>query len=288
MRRKPFYCVTRISLCVVIASWQLAVVAADSPWQRVVVIGASASAGFVLSEPFGGTNTTKCKLDYYLDAAIAAPHTPVKNLATALLFLNPEAFGPLQIEAATNDRPTLVVGVDFLFWFCYGEGRTDAARARRFEAGLKLLEQVPCPLIVGDIPDAAFATNTGIISPAQVPSETARHAANRRLLAWAVAHPGVVIVPLEKYMAATMANQAVTIRGRTVPAGKTRALLQPDQLHPNPRGAAVLALEILDALVARRTEFGAADVRWNSDDVWQRGAQTAGLTTAPKPEPAHE
>jgi hypothetical protein len=41
-----------------IAVFQLVAVAAESPWQRVVVIGASASGGFVLSEPFGGTNTT--------------------------------------------------------------------------------------------------------------------------------------------------------------------------------------------------------------------------------------
>ena len=64
----------------------------------------------------------------------------------------------------------LVVGVDFLFWFCYGEGSTDAGRAQRFETGLKLLEQIPCPLVVGDIPDASSATNTGILSIAQVPS----------------------------------------------------------------------------------------------------------------------
>jgi hypothetical protein len=258
-----------------IALGQLAAIAAESPWQRVVVVGASASAGFVLSEPFGGTNTARCKLDQYLNAAITAPHTPVTNLATALLFMNPETFGPMQIGAATHNRPTLVVGVDFLFWFCYGEGGTDAARARRFENGLKLLEQIPCPLVIGDIPDASSATNTGIISPAQVPSETARRAANRRLREWAAARPDVVVVPLEKFMRAAMANQSVTIRGRTLPAGQTRPLLQSDQLHPTPHGAAVLALEILDGLVARRPEFSAADVRWNSEEVLRRGGQSA-------------
>jgi len=261
--------------CLCLALWQLAAGAAESPWQRVVVVGASASAGFVLSEPFGGTNTDRCKLDQYLNAAIAAPHTPVTNLATALLFMNPETFGPMQIEAATHAHPTLVVGVDFLFWFCYGEGGTDAAHARRFENGLKLLEQISCPLVIGDIPDASSATNTGIISPDQVPSETARRAANRRLREWAAARPGVVVVPLEKFMRTAMANQSVTIRGRTLPAGQTRRLLQSDQLHPTPRGAAVLALEILDGLVARQPEFGAADVRWNSEEVFRLGGPSA-------------
>jgi hypothetical protein len=238
-----------------IALGQLAAIAAESPWQRVVVVGASASSGFVLSEPFGGTNTARCQLDQYLNAAIIPPHAPVKSLATALLFMNPETLGPMQIEAVTNAHPTLVVGVDFLFWFCYGEGGTDAAHARRFENGLKLLEQISCPLVVGDIPDASSATNTGIISPA--------------------ARPGVVVVSLEKFMRAAMANQSVTIRGRTLPAGQTRTLLQSDQLHPTPQGAAVLALEILDGLVTRQPEFGAADVRWNSGEVFRRGGPSA-------------
>jgi hypothetical protein len=184
-------------LVLLFAVFELHSYAAESPWQRVVVVGASASAGFVLSEPFGGTNTARCQLDQYLNAAITPPHAPVKSLATALLFMNPETLGPMQIGAVTNARPTLVVGVDFLFWFCYGEGGTDAARARRLENGLKLLEQISCPLVIGDIPDASSATNTGIISPAQVPGETARRAANRRLREWAAARPGVVVVPLE-------------------------------------------------------------------------------------------
>ncbi len=272
---KMFRCGFTKLFVLLVAVFELQVFAADPPWQRVVVIGASASAGFVLSEPFGGTNTARCKLDHYLDAAITASHAPVKNLATTLMFLNPGAFGPMQIEAATNASPTLVIGVDFLFWFCYGEESTDAGRAQRFENGLKLLEQISCPLVVGDIPDASSATNTGMISIAQVPSEAARRAANKRLLEWAAAHSQVTVMPLAEFMRATMANQAVIIHGRTVPAGKTRALLQGDQLHPNPRGAAVLVLKILDALVARHPEFGAADVRWNSEEVLRLGWQSA-------------
>jgi hypothetical protein len=258
-----------------IVLFQLSAVAADSGWQRVVMIGASASAGFVLSEPFGGTNTTKCRLSYYVDAAITAPHAPVKNLASALVFMNPEAFEPLQIVGATNARPTLVIAVDFLFWFCYGEAGSDAERAQRFERGLKLLEQIPCPIVVGDIPDASAATNTGIISDAQVPSETARHAANQRLRQWAAAHPNVVVVPLAEFMRATMANDPVKLHGQTLAAGKTRALVQADELHPTPRGAAVLALGILDALVSRHPEFSPSAVCWDRQLVFQKGYQMA-------------
>jgi len=262
--------------------------AAESPWARVVVIGASASAGFVLAEPFGGTNTARCKLNHYLDAAITPPHAPVKNVATAMFFLSTDALAKLEIESATNQRPTLVIGVDFLFWFCYGEAHTEAERARHFETGLRFLEQIPCPLVIGDVPDASAATNTGIISSEQVPSEACRNAANRRLKEWAAQHPNVTVVPLAKFMQATMANAAISIHGQNVPAGKSRALLQPDQLHPGPRGATLLALEILDGLTARQPKFPAADIRWAQEEVLQNGLKSASRPAAAKPGPFHQ
>jgi hypothetical protein len=262
-------------LWLVAALLQLEASAADSVWQHVVVIGASASGGFMISEPFGGTNTTKCKLNYYLDAAITAPHAPVKNFGTALLFLSPDAMGAQEIAAATNSRPTLIVAADFLFWFCYGDGQTDAERAQHFEAGLKLLERIPCPIVVGDIPDASSATNSGIISPSQVPSETARRAANAQLKQWAATHPQVTVVPLAEFMRNVKANAAIKLHKITLPAGTTRALMQADGLHPNPRGAAVLSLGILEALTKTQKRFSAAAVDWKTDEVFQRGIKQA-------------
>ena len=262
-------------LCVAFTLFQLAALAADSPWQRVVMIGASASAGFVFSEPFGGTNTAKCKLSRYVDAAIIAGHPAMTNLSSALVFLNPETFEPAQVANATNDHPTLIIAVDFMFWFCYGEAGSDAERAQRFEQGLKLLDKFSCPLVVGDIPDASYATNTGIISPEQVPSETARHAANKRLREWAASHRNVSVIPLADFMRAAMSNEAIALRQQVLPAGKTHSLLQSDQLHPTPRGAAVLALAILNGLVSQHPEFPAADICWNWQTVLQKGYQAA-------------
>jgi len=269
-----------IRLCLPLLALLMAVLesparSAESPWQRVVVIGASASAGFVITEPLGGEETTRCKLNYYLDAAITARHAPVKNLASTLMFMDPEAFAPLQVAAVAKGQPTLVIGVDFLFWFCYGDATSDADRAARFELGLKLLEQIHCPLVVGDIPEVSYATNTGIISSAQVPSETARRAANQRLKAWAAVHPQVVVMPLARFMHDTMANVPLKLRGRPLSSGQTRTLLQADQLHPNPHGAEVLSLGVLDALVARQTRFPATAVRWDPEQVYRIGSQAA-------------
>src|SRR6185369_1375393 len=130
---------------------------------------------------------------------------------------------------------------DFLFWFCYGEQESEAARARHFEYGLKLLEQITCPIIVGDIPDASSATTTGIIGSEQVPSEAARLAANARLKKWAAAHPHVTVVPLAEFMRQVKADEAIKLHNAALPAGQTRSLLQADGLHPTPRGAAVLS-----------------------------------------------
>ncbi|MDR3458779.1 MAG: hypothetical protein P4N60_15120 [Verrucomicrobiae bacterium] len=262
-------------LCVFIVLLQAVTFAAESPWSRVVVIGASASGGFVLAEPFGGTNTTNCKLHYYLDAALTTPHAPLKNFGTAMFFLSPDAMAVQEIQAVTNNRPTLVVAVDFLFWFCYGEQDSEAARAQHFEYGLKLLEQIPCPLIVGDIPDASSATNTGIIGSEQVPGEPARRAANERLKKWAAAHPHVTIVPLAEFMRAVKSDEAIKLHNATLPAGSTRTLLQADGLHPTPRGAAVLSLGIWDAFIKAHPKISAKEINWNATEVFQAGLKKA-------------
>src|SRR6185295_15800664 len=143
------------------------------------------------------------------------------------------------------------IGVDFLFWFCYGSGLTDEERRQRFEKGLKLLEPVQCPLIIGDLPDASAAVG-GVLRADELPSAAAMAAANHRLKQWAASRPHVVVVSLSGFMRTVSADQALTIHGQTIPEGKTGLLLQPDKLHPSPPGAAVLALAILDAFQSAR------------------------------------
>jgi len=243
-----------------------------SPWTRVVMIGASATAGFTASEMLGGTNTQYLRLSRYLDAALMAPHEPVQNFAHALFFMQPEAAGQSQIKEALESKPTLVIGVDFLFWFCYGDGRTDQERLKRFEHGLKLLEPIACPLVLGDIPDASPAVN-GMLSPKQIPSAPAMVAANRRLKEWAAGRPRVVIVPLAAFMRAATANQSLSVRRHTWPEGRTRELLQDDMLHPSPPGAVALSLAILDTFQSANTHASTNDIRWNPKEVLRLGSK---------------
>ena len=238
------------------------------------MVGASATAGFTESEPLGGPATSQFRLGRYLDAAVAVPHEPVKNLATAMFFLQPEAIGWAQIEQALQANPTLVVGVDFLFWFCYGDGPGDGDRLKRFEKGLKMLETVQCPLVIGDIPDASGASED-ILGPEQIPSVKAMGAANRRLKEWAASRANVVIVSLSAFMRSAMANEALTIRGHTLEKGKTRTLLQSDRLHPSSHGCAVMTLAILDAFQSKQPASRASDIRWDPNEVYRLVFKTA-------------
>ncbi|MDB6028737.1 MAG: hypothetical protein JWM68_4960 [Verrucomicrobiales bacterium] len=241
----------------------------NSRWERVVMVGASVSAGFTAAEPLGGPKTEPFRLSRYIDAAILPPHQ-LENLASSMFFMQAEASGRRQIEAATKSNPTLVLGVDFLFWFCYGEGTTDAQRLARFEQGLKLLETVQCPLVVGDIPDASAALGR-MLRPEEMPSSQAMSSANRRLKEWAAKRPQVIILELSKFMRTVAANQSLTIHGHDWPVGRTRVLLQGDNLHPSAPGCAVLTLAVLDAFQSASPDVAADDIRWDPKELFMAG-----------------
>jgi hypothetical protein len=252
--------------------------AARSPWERIVLIGASASAGFTATEPMGGPDTEKFRLHRYLDAAVLVPHEPPRNVASAFFFLQPEADARRQLDEVLPRKPTLVVGVDFLFWFCYGLVTNEDERMKRFETGLKLLEEVPGALVVGDIPDASSATD--MLAPEVIPTAATRAAANRRLKEWAARRRQVAVVSLSDFMRTALANEALTVHGRTLPAGKTRGLLQPDKLHPSTRGCTVLTLAIMEALRSTQPVSFTNDIRWDFAEVQRLGSGAPPATNA--------
>src|SRR5256886_11752087 len=80
---------------------------AKPPWERIVMVGASATAGFTESEPLGGPTTPQYRLSRYLDAAVLVRHEPVQNLAHTMFFVDAQATGRDQIDRALQARPTL-------------------------------------------------------------------------------------------------------------------------------------------------------------------------------------
>jgi len=252
-------------------------------WRKVVMIGASASAGFTASEPLGGTNTVHHRLSRYVDAAIVIPHEPVLNLANSLFFLQPESSGKAQMARALKEQPSLLLAVDFPFWFCYGKGTNDTERFLRFEHGLKLLEPVTCPIVLGDIPDASAAVNK-MLHPSQIPTAKAMAAANVRLKAWAATRPNVTLVPLSRLIQVASRNESYALHHTQLPAGSTRSLLQNDELHPTPAGAAVIALAMLDGL-QQQQKFPDREVNWNPSALIEsvRNSLRAGQAASSKP-----
>jgi hypothetical protein len=222
---------------------------APALFQRIVLLGASATAGFDVSEPFGGPKTPQYRFANYVEAALIGAHEPVATQATALLFLKVQETMERQVAATVALRPSLVIGLDAMFWFCYGTGLTAEQRLARFNAGLRLLEQIDAPLVLGDIPDATKAVG-GILDKAELPDLAAIAQCNERLKSWAADRKNVIVFPLAQMMAAATANEDLVLGGHTWEKGKSAALVRSDRLHPSRHGLAALAIAALESAAA--------------------------------------
>lgn len=259
-----------------------AALAPTSTKAPLVVIGASASAGFLPSEPFGGPKTPQYRFARYLASALLNPNAPMKSLAATTFFLEVDNQARQQIDGALEAKPSAVVGIDFLFWFCYGNEPTEDKRTAKFERGLAYLDRLACPLVIGDIPDASAAAG-GILSPKEIPKPEAIAAANRRLTEWASSRKNVSLVSLSEFMSACLQDRALAIGPLTVPDGQTRKLLQADKLHPARHGCAALALAVMNALTKGPGIVAEKDVRWDVEEVYRRAIETSSAPTAPNP-----
>ena len=215
-------------------------------FQRIATLGASATSGFEESEPLGGPKTPQYRFANYLEAALIGAHEPVTTQANALLFLQAENVMEKQVTDTIAAKPTLVIGLDAMFWFCYGAGMTEEQRAARFEIGLRQLERLESPLVVGDIPDATVATG-GILGKEEMPAGETIERCNERLKAWAAGRKNVTVFPLAKIMATVAANEETAIGGYTWEKGKSGPLMRKDHLHPSRHGLAALAIATLEA-----------------------------------------
>ena len=216
---------------------------------RIVLVGASVTAGFSITEPFGGPSTPQYRLRHYVEAAINVPHEPVVTHADAFFFTKPVEILEGQLKAAQEARPSVVVALDSLFWFCYGNLPSEEARLERFETGLRLLEKITVPVVLGDIPDASGAVGK-ILEKKQMPELATIAKCNERLMAWAGERENIRIFPLAKLMAAASSNDELKLETGTWSKGESRALLQKDGLHPSTSGLAALTIEVMGITAA--------------------------------------
>ena len=221
----------------------------ERPW----VIGASLSAGFGLS----------CNLGDALTATLAGEHGPVHADATELFFTNPRLFAGKQLEAVFDGEPTLVVALDFLFWFGYGTANAAGApiasedeRLGLLEVGLDLLDELECPLVLGDFPDMSAAIGK-MLSKEQVPAPATLARLSDRVRAWAAERGDTIVVPLAGLVSELAKGQSPRLGKYDFPEGTV--YLQSDQLQPTLEGlkgvTLVLAEQLVGAILAREAQF---------------------------------
>lgn len=214
-------------------------------FERVEVIGASVSSGRGLRVDFGDA----------LAATWTSSAVAIESRAEQHFFLKPVERASRQIDAALAAEPTLIVGVDFLFWLGYGAGgpsgaalKSEDERLALLERGLHELERVRCTLVLGDFPDMSASVGHMLLR-SQVPTEATLVLLNARLREWASPRKNVVVVSLAKLVAGMRAEEAVSIGATTFAPDETRRWLQRDRLHTTERGLVAVALAVDEALV---------------------------------------
>ncbi|MFN0009533.1 MAG: hypothetical protein ACKVXR_16665 [Planctomycetota bacterium] len=241
--------------------------------QRVVVLGASFSAGFGLQP----NAASKTGLSEVVDAAILASHESVRATTSLLFFTNPDSIGEKLVAKTVAADPTLVVALDYLFWFGYGVQPSDGERLKHLEKGLLSLESIPGPLLLGDIPDMRAASEPAarggvapLLTAEQVPSAQALARLNARIRSWAAVRKEVVVVPVADLIARLRAGAEIEIRGNRWAGGAEGNLIGPDRLHPTLEGAVALWIAALNELVAARDDLPARHFDWDAKSIAQR------------------
>jgi hypothetical protein len=210
---------------------------------RVAVVGASLSAGFGLDRTLSDA----------LDASLAGPHGRLANHGDILMFTRPLRSGGEQVERALAGEPTLVVALDFLFWFGYGtigpDGgpmQSEAQRLAMLEKGLALFAEYEGPLVLADFPDMSRAIGK-MLTREQVPDKATLGKLSERVRAFAKTRPKTWVLPFSELAQRLRAEREVRIGRHTYPPGAK--LLQPDELHPTTEGLLAVGQLVLDELV---------------------------------------
>lgn len=178
-----------------------------------------------MSAGFGGTSFASA-------FAEASPHSTVDDRASIMLFQDPAQRGDAQVTETLETKPSLVVAIDFLFWYAYN---APGARLDYVEAGLRSLAKVVASgatLVVGDVP--RIVTAPLLIPSEAVPSISDMAQINARIHEWGAALSNVVVVPFAAWAEPLAAGEKIEVTpGEWLPASE---LVNSDGLHPNALG----------------------------------------------------
>lgn len=242
---------------------------------RVAFIGASVSAGFGNARELKvGRNVPLGK--YFEQMLGADPKTHViHNFGSSQFFTSPLRLGASQLEKAQEVQPTLVVGIDFLFWYAFGYPRPgNPRRVEGLQKGLHRLESLSCQLIIGDLPNVDHAlqgqsplrAGHPILQKGQLPSEAERARMNKLIHAWAAERKNVHVFPLAELMERMISGEEMKLRGNAWKVEKLDQILQEDLLHPRSRGMVWVALYVADFTLAL-PDVGADNFVWKEDSI---------------------
>lgn len=259
---------------------------------QVVFVGASATAGFgvIITDPDGKQRSAPLPLAAGFAGAVTSFGDEVtpRNFGSSLFFLSPGVTGAAQIDRALELKPTLIVAVDFLFWYGYGNDdgaagtlKSESARLEKLELGFRQLERIDAsvPIVVGDLPNMSAAVGK-MLSESQMPELKTLDAINAKIREWAGKHGNVVLFPLSDLVSRLKTGDTISMAGIEFKKEGGR-LLQSDELHPTARGSIAMSLRIAELLNERLGKAAAIELV-KDETTAQRRAHAAALRVLAK------
>jgi hypothetical protein len=253
-------------------------------FSRVAVLGASVSAGYGLAAEL----QAEVDLGTILECALRAEPHSVVVAADSFFFTSPHTFGRRFLSKVEEANPTLVVALDYLFWFPFGPEPTEDARLAELEQGLTLLGELDCQLLIGDIPDISQALEgrgpfgIPLVTPDLLAAPETIVKLNERLHQWAKERGRVAIAPMGDFLARLRKGEALSVRSNAWPEGSLQTILQPDLLHPTAQGSIALALLALDSLASSCSAIPGDAIDWDAKSVQTRLMERTDVERAKK------
>lgn len=242
-------------------------------FDRMVVAGASLSAGFGPWMEFG----KEISFADVLDAGLSFEHRAPVDASDRNFFRDPEGVGRLAMDKVLQADPTLVVALDYLFWFAYGYV-FGTERMERFEYGLQLLDEIKCPVLVGTVPDMTPAVGM-MLAKSQVPDPESLKAINKRLREWVSKQPNRRLIDLSSFLEKVRGEEEIKFGPVVWPGEDAAELLFRDNLHPTIVGTSLLAALVYQDLREYRPGLPAEGFNWDawglSDLVLERADQAS-------------